>query len=132
VDDDPDMVEMLRLSLNAAGYIARVAATGLAAIRRARRSPPDLVLLDLLLPGMNGFSVCEALRAISSTASIPIIIVTALPGEFPRLAGIEAGADAYFSKPFQIQELLARVKEVLRQPRHLFTEQARSRASIAA
>jgi len=115
VDDDPDMVEMLRLALNSEGYAIRTAVTGREALRKALISPPDLVLLDLILPGLHGFNVCERLRSHPATASVPIIMVTALPDELSRLAGMEAGADAYIQKPFEIQELVSRVGEMLRQ-----------------
>jgi DNA-binding response OmpR family regulator len=75
--------------------------------------PPDLVLLDLILPDLNGFNVCAALRLDPATASIPIIMMTALPGEIPRLAGIETGADAYLNKPFPIDGLVALVHDLL-------------------
>ena len=113
VDDDPDMVEMLRLVLTESGYATRGAVTGTEALRKARRSPPDLVLLDLILPDLNGFNVCAALRLDSATASIPIIMMTVVPGEIPRLAGIEVGADAYLNKPFPIDGLVALVHDLL-------------------
>ena len=112
VEDDPDMAELLRVALNRAGHMASVAATGTAALAQARRAPPDLILLDLILPDVNGFSVCETLRRESATAKVPIIMITALPGELPRLAGAEMGASAYFSKPFEMNELVARVEDI--------------------
>jgi DNA-binding response OmpR family regulator len=114
VEDDPDMVQLLRIALTDAGYSASAATCGKEALRKAQRSPPDLVILDVLLPGMNGFSVCEELRRNTATAAIPVVMTTVLPGEFPRLVGTEAGADAYLNKPFQIEELLACVDGLLR------------------
>ena len=116
VDDDPDMVELLRLALSDAGFSVRTAVDGQDALRKAQRSPPDLVVLDLLLPGMNGFSVCERLRLNPATASIPVLMITVLPGEFPRLVGAEAGANAYLNKPFRIEELVACVGDLVRRP----------------
>jgi len=113
VEDDPDMAELLRLALSGAGYSIRTATTGKEALRKARRSPPDLVVLDVLLPGMNGFSVCERLRREAATAAVPVLMTTVLPGEFPRLVGTEAGADVYLSKPFRMEELLACVGDLL-------------------
>ena len=113
VDDDLDMVEMLRLALTESGYATRAAVTGTEALKKARRTPPDLVLLDLILPDLNGFNVCTALRLDPATASIPIIMMTAVPGEIPRLAGIETGADAYLNKPFPIDGLVALVHDLL-------------------
>jgi DNA-binding response OmpR family regulator len=114
VDDDPEIVELLRLALTAAGYSVRGAANGQEALRKAFRAPPDLVVLDLVLPGMNGFSVCEQLRRNTATASVPILMITVLTGEFPRLVGAEAGADAYLNKPFRMEELVACVDGLVR------------------
>ena len=114
VDDDPDMVELLRFALTEAGYSTCTAATGTEALAEAQRSSPDLVVLDLLLPEMNGFNVCENLRRNPATASVPIIMITVLPGQFPRLVGAEAGVNAYVSKPFPMQELVACVAGLLR------------------
>jgi len=116
VEDDPDMVELLRLALTDAGYSTRAATAGKEALRMAQLSPPDLVILDVLLPGMNGFSVCEELRRNPATAGVPVVMTTVLPGEFPRLVGTEAGANAYLGKPFQMNELLACVADLLRRP----------------
>jgi DNA-binding response OmpR family regulator len=113
VDDDPDMVELLRLALTGAGYSARTAITGKEALQKAQRSPPDLMVLDLLLPGMNGFSVCQQLRRNPATAAMPILMITALPGQFPRLAGLEDGADAYLNKPFRMEDLVCCVGDLL-------------------
>ena len=114
VDDDPDMVELLRFALTEAGYSACTATTGTEALAEAQRSSPDLVVLDLLLPEMNGFNVCENLRRNAATASVPIIMITVLPGQFPRLVGTEAGVNAYVNKPFQTQELVSCVNGLLR------------------
>jgi len=113
VDDDPEMVELVRLTLTAAGYAVRTAATGEEALQKAQRSPPDLVVLDLLLPEMNGFSVCQELHLNPATASVPVLMITVLPGAFPRLVGVEAGATAYLNKPFRTEELLSAVGELL-------------------
>ena len=117
VDDDPDMVELLRLGLADAGYATRTAGTGKEALQKAKRSPPDLVVLDLLLPEMNGFSVCQRLRRNPATAGIPIVMITVLPGQFPRFVGVETGANAYLNKPFRMEELVSCVGDLLRQPR---------------
>jgi DNA-binding response OmpR family regulator len=116
VDDDPDMVELLRLALTDAGFSVRTAANGREALRKAQRSPPDLVVLDLLLPGMNGFNVCEQLRLNPATAAVPVLMITVLPGEFPRLVGAEAGANAYLNKPFRVEELVSCVGDLVRRP----------------
>jgi DNA-binding response OmpR family regulator len=80
-----------------------------------RQTRPDLVLLDLILPDQNGYYICEALRRDAATACIPIIMMTALPGEIPRFAGIEAGADAYLNKPFSNDGLVALVDDLLQE-----------------
>jgi DNA-binding response OmpR family regulator len=113
VDDDPDMVEMLRCVLTQAGYATRTATTGAEALSEARRSSPDLVVLDLLLPEMNGYGVCENLRRNPATASVPIVMMTVLPGQFPRLVGLESGVNAFVHKPFQTQELISCVEGLL-------------------
>lgn len=120
VDDDPDMVEVLRLALHREGYAIRTAVTGREALKKALLSPPDLVLLDLIMPGLSGFNVCERLRRHAATASVRIMMVTALPGELTRLAGMEVGADEYLRKPFEIQELISRVGDLLRRTQDRF------------
>jgi DNA-binding response OmpR family regulator len=117
VDDDPEQVEVIQLALSESGYTTWTTATAAEALAKVRRTPPDLVLLDLLLPDQNGFYVCTALRRNEATAFIPIIIMTALPGEFPRLAGIETGADAYLNKPFPLDGLVALIHDLLSDPR---------------
>ena len=116
VDDDPDMVELLRLALTETGFSVRIAATGEEALRMAQRSAPDLMVLDLLLPGMNGFSVCEELRLNPATAALPVLMITVLPGEFPRLVGVEAGANAYLNKPFRVEEFVSCVGDLVGWP----------------
>jgi DNA-binding response OmpR family regulator len=113
VDDAPPMLELLCRALSEAGYSIRSAASGEEALRKIRRSAPDLIILDLVLPGMTGFNVFEELRSDSATASIPIIMITGAPGAFPRLVGQEMGADAFFNKPFQVSELISRVGDLL-------------------
>jgi DNA-binding response OmpR family regulator len=113
VDDDPDMVELLGLALTEAGYSPRAATTGTEALAEAQRLSPDLVILDLLLPDLNGFSVCENLRRQPGTASVPIIMITGLAGRFPRLVGVEMGVNAYVNKPFQTQELVSCIEGLL-------------------
>jgi len=112
VDDDTDLLEMLRLALRPLGYTVYTATTGEAAIEKAQRLRPDSIVLDLLLPGMNGYEVCEHLRHQPATADIPIIIITALPGDFPRLASLELQVQAFLNKPFPVQELVAQLPAV--------------------
>ena len=111
VEDDPHTVELVRLYLDRDGHKVLSASDGLDGLRQARESHPDLVVLDLMLPGMDGLEVCRALR---SESDIPIVMVTARVEEEDRLAGLELGADDYITKPFSPNELAARVKAALR------------------
>ena len=114
IDDEPDLVSLVRFNLEREGYRVRAAADGAAGYEAAKRDLPDLILLDLMLPGMDGLEVCRRLRAESRTARIPIIMLTAKGGEADRVVGLEMGADDYVAKPFSPRELVARVKAVLR------------------
>jgi DNA-binding response OmpR family regulator len=113
VDDDASMVDMLCVSLKAAGFATGAAADGIEALKKARSIEPDLILLDVVLPELDGYAVCEELRRDPATATVPIILLTGLPGEFPRLAGMESGATAYLRKPFEPRQLISRVRELL-------------------
>jgi len=111
VDDEPAVSDLLAYNLRKSHYEVLTAADGLEAVRLARASRPDLVLLDLMLPGMDGLDVCRELR---KTGDLPIIMITALGEETDRVVGLELGADDYVTKPFSVRELLARIKTVLR------------------
>jgi len=111
VDDDAKTVELVKLYLNRDGYKVLVAYNGTEALRLAREVHPDLIVLDLMLPGMDGLEVCSALRAESD---VPIIMLTAKTAEQDRLLGLDLGADDYVTKPFSPKELAARVRAVLR------------------
>jgi DNA-binding response OmpR family regulator len=116
VDDDPDLLELLKMSLEGAGFSVITAMNGLEALESARsaRPPPDLILLDLVLPEMDGFTICEILRKDRTTAAIPVILLTGLTSQFNRLAGLESGANDYVTKPVNPDELLARIRALLR------------------
>jgi two-component system alkaline phosphatase synthesis response regulator PhoP len=111
VDDDVKTVELVKLYLNRDGYRVLTAYNGNDALQIARESRPDLIVLDLMLPGMNGLDVCRVLRAESD---VPIIMLTALTTDNDRLTGLDLGADDYVTKPFSPRELAARVRAVLR------------------
>lgn len=111
VDDDAKTVELVKLYLNRDGYRVSVAYDGIEALRMARESKPDLIVLDLMLPGCDGLEVCKTLRRESD---IPIIMLTARAGEDDKLMGLGLGADDYVTKPFSPKELAARVRAVLR------------------
>ena len=131
VDDDPDLLELLRNALTAAGHRIETALSGTEALVKAERSAPDCVVLDLLLPDVSGFNVCETLRRLHATASVPVVMMTVLTGEFPRLVGVEAGADAYINKPFEIDEMVRRVGELLRDRRVTGTSHRQVRGQAA-
>ena len=111
VEDDPTVSEVLTRYLEREGYAVETVADGNAAVDRAGASPPDLMILDLMLPGLDGFEVFRRLR---SFAPIPVIMLTARGDEADRVTGLELGADDYVGKPFSPRELTARVKTVLR------------------
>lgn len=114
VDDQEDNRLLLQHYLESAGHPTRVAASGEEALRLIASEPPALVLLDVVMPGLDGFHVCTELKAHPDTALIPVVLVTALDGRGDRIAGIEAGADEFLSKPVNREELLARVGSLLR------------------
>lgn len=111
VDDDPTVSEIVARYLERDGYAVETVADGRVALDRALADPPDLVVLDLMLPGMDGLEVCRRLRAL---APVPIVVLTARGQEADRIAGLELGADDYVAKPFSTKELVARVRAVLR------------------
>jgi two-component system alkaline phosphatase synthesis response regulator PhoP len=113
-EDDPDIASLLAHYLRKAGFEADVVASGREVVPRIRKTPPDLLLLDLMLPGVDGLEVCRAVRADQNTASIPIIMVTAKGEESDRIVGLELGADDYITKPFSPGEVVARVRALLR------------------
>jgi DNA-binding response OmpR family regulator len=112
VDDEDSIRELLELQLKRNGYETLTAADGQAALEQAAKA--DLVLLDVMLPGIDGFEVCRRLKADPSTQAIPIIMLTAKAEEIDKVLGLELGADDYMVKPFSVRELLARIKAVLR------------------
>ena len=115
VDDDPKMLSLMRRGLSFAGYVVDQAGDGEEALEIARERPPDLVVLDIMLPGLDGVEVCRRLRAADS--DLPILMSTA-KGRVPdRIAGLDAGADDYVIKPFDFDELLARIRALLRRTR---------------
>lgn len=114
VEDDEDILQLLRYNLESAGYDVATASNGLDALNLAKRQPPCLVLLDLMLPGMDGFDVCKELKRVPETAETPIIMLTARGEEVDRIVGLELGADDYVVKPFSPREIILRVRAVLR------------------
>jgi len=114
VDDEVSLQETLTYKLEKEGYQVEVAGDGLTALELARSTHPDLVILDVMLPGMDGFEVCRNLR---QESNIPVLMLTARDDEIDRVVGLEVGADDYLPKPFSMRELIARVKALLRRAR---------------
>ena len=131
VDDTPANVKLLEDLLAFHGYDVETAATGEEALEAMRDQPPDLVLLDVMLPGMSGYEVCRAMRADLQLAMLPVVMVTSLESREERVKGIEAGADDFLSKPLNTPELLARVKSLLR-IRRLYDTVQRQAEQLAA
>src|SRR5437899_5966796 len=111
IEDDANIAQLLRLYLEQANYTVLVASDGVAGLELHAREQPDLVILDLMLPALDGMEVCRRIRAVAST---PILMLTARQGEEDRIAGLELGADDYLVKPFSPRELVSRVKAILR------------------
>jgi two-component system alkaline phosphatase synthesis response regulator PhoP len=116
IEDDPDIAESVRYNLESEGFSAIVASTGEQGLRLAldTQNPPMVIVLDLMLPGMNGMDLCRRLRRENQTRRTPIIMLTAKTSEADRIAGLDLGADDYIAKPFSVRELMARVRAVLR------------------
>ena len=114
VDDEPDLVELVSYNLKKEGFQVATAPDGGAALEKARKKNFDLIILDLMLPGIQGIELCRILRNDPKTERVPIIMLTAKGDEADRIKGLETGADDYMAKPFSPRELVARVKAVLR------------------
>lgn len=114
IDDEENIRELLKYNLQKEGYDILEAADGLAAVSMTKQEKPDLLVLDLMLPGLDGLEVCRTLKSNQDTAAIPIIMLTAKNEEVDKVLGLELGADDYLTKPFSTRELVARIKAVLR------------------
>jgi two-component system phosphate regulon response regulator PhoB len=117
VDDEPEAIELVAFNLKQAGFDVASAADGAEALKKARALQPSLIVLDLMLPEMDGLEVCKILRREPATKAIPIIMLTAKAEEIDRVLGLELGADDYLTKPFSPRELVLRVKKVLQRGR---------------
>lgn len=114
IDDDADILQFVRMNLELEGFNVATAADGPTALAAAKETPPDLVLLDVMMPGMDGLTVLRRLRAMPATMSVPVLLLTAKALAEDRVKGLELGADDYVTKPFDVEELIARTKSVLR------------------
>lgn len=126
VEDEPILLETLEYNLSRQGYEVRTAADGLVALEAARRERPDAIVLDIMLPGLDGLEVCRILRR---EMNVPILMLTARADEVDKVVGLEVGADDYLTKPFSMRELLARVKALLRRVRLIREELGAERAA---
>jgi diguanylate cyclase (GGDEF)-like protein len=119
VDDDPDILQFVEMNLDMEGFDTQTAESGRVALEVARERPPDLILLDVMMPELDGLTVLRRLRSSPATASIPVVLLTAKALAEDRVRGLDLGADDYITKPFDIEELLARVKAVLRRAQQM-------------
>jgi DNA-binding response OmpR family regulator len=115
VEDDVDLLSLLRLTLKQQGHSVATASNGIEALKKARSLLPDLIVLDLVLPELDGFAVCETLRKHRETANIKVLMLTGLSSEFTRYAGYEAGANDYVTKPFTPAEIVSKIDYWLKQ-----------------
>jgi len=114
IEDEQDLAELIAFNLENEGYLPLIAIDGVWGLKQAQTTIPDLLLLDLMLPGISGIDICKVLKGNEKTSAIPIIMLTARGEEIDRVVGFEVGADDYMVKPFNMRELLLRVKAVLR------------------
>ena len=114
IEDDRDIAELIRYNLEREHFDAEVRADGREGLERALEFPPDLIVLDLMLPSLGGLAICKSLRAHPPTAEVPVLILTAKSEEADRIMGLEAGADDYLTKPFSPRELLLRIRAILK------------------
>jgi DNA-binding response OmpR family regulator len=119
VDDDPDILEFVRMNLELDGFVVETANGGAAALEAAAANPPDLMLLDIMMPEIDGLTVLRRMRSDPPTASVPVIILTARSLAEDRVRGLDLGADDYITKPFDLEEMIARVRTVLRRSRQM-------------
>lgn len=119
VDDDPDILQFVRMNLEMDGFDVEVASGGREALKKAAADPPDLMLLDVMMPEMDGLTVLRHMRADPPTANVPVIVLTARSLAEDRVKGLDLGADDYITKPFDLEELIARIRTVLRRSQQL-------------
>src|SRR5690242_4296535 len=113
IDDEPDALELVAYNLKQAGFSVVTAKDGAEGLEKVKSTSPDLIVLDVMLPEMDGFSLCRVFKNTPVTANIPIIMLTAKAAEIDRVLGLELGADDYLTKPFSPRELVLRVKKLL-------------------
>ncbi|HKW28155.1 MAG TPA: response regulator [Verrucomicrobiae bacterium] len=131
VEDDPDQLEAIRGNLKDAGFAIGTAANGVDALIKTRSVSPDLIVLDLMLPQLNGLDFCRTLRENASTASIPVIMLTGLDSYFTRVAGFEAGINVFLTKPYLPEELISQVEELLEHTAAITRKHGKSKSKRA-
>jgi two-component system, OmpR family, alkaline phosphatase synthesis response regulator PhoP len=131
VEDDPDQLEAIRGNLKDAGFAVGTAANGVDALVKTRSVSPDLIVLDLVLPQLNGLDICRTLREHPATASIPVIMLTGLDSYFTRVAGFEAGINVYLTKPYLPEELVSKVEELLERTTAITRKHGKSKSKRA-
>ena len=114
VEDEPDIAEVMQFNLERAGFAVEVESRGDSALEAIRKRPPELVVLDLMIPGLDGLEIARILKRDPATARLPLVMLTAKGEELDRIVGLELGADDYVTKPFNPRELLARIRAILR------------------
>lgn len=122
IEDEPSQIELLRYNLARQGFTVRVAMDGEEGLQSAIEDPPDLILLDWMLPNLSGIEVCRRLRSNKATREVPVIMLTARSEETDKIRGLDIGADDYVTKPYSVRELVARVRAALRRPTASVTE----------
>jgi two-component system, OmpR family, alkaline phosphatase synthesis response regulator PhoP len=116
VDDNAEYLDLLRMGLKRFGFSIASANNGIEALKKARSVSPHCIVLDLVLPELDGFAVCETLRKNPATAHIPVVMLTGLTSEFTRYAGMESGAAEYVTKPASLKQIVSKIRQVLRHP----------------
>jgi two-component system, OmpR family, alkaline phosphatase synthesis response regulator PhoP len=115
VEDEPDQLEVVRFTLKNAGYAVGTATNGIEALKKAQTVAPDLIIMDVMMPELDGFAVCETLRSNPATAHIPVLLLTGLCSHISRLVGYESGCTDYVIKPFDADQLVSKVETLLEQ-----------------
>ncbi|WP_027634131.1 response regulator [Clostridium hydrogeniformans] len=131
VDDEDHILELIKFNLEKEGYKVLTSGNGIDALNIIKEEVPKLILLDLMLPGMDGYDICKEIRRDTLTSHIPVIMITAKGEELDKILGLELGADDYITKPFSVRELIARIKAVLRRTTTQFVETSYKFGNVA-
>jgi len=132
VEDEPDQLEVVRFTLKNAGYAIGTATNGIEALKKAQTVSPDLIIMDVMMPELDGFAVCETLRGNPATAHIPVLLLTGLCSHISRLVGYESGCTDYVVKPFDAEELVLKVEKLLSQAAEASKTTGKSKSKTVA